>query len=75
MGDWLTSAGFQQHPGRPSTTRWRNEEQLLRGYAGEHNDRSVNVDPKTMGMYLDTVKQVMGIYKHLDAGRGPEIRR
>ena len=25
------------------------------------------VDPKTMGMYLGTVKQVMGIYKHLDA--------
>jgi hypothetical protein len=33
------------------------------------------VDPKTMGMYLDTVKQVMGIYKHLDAGRASMGRR
>jgi hypothetical protein len=28
------------------------------------------IDPKSMTMYLDTVKQVMGIYKHLDAMKG-----
>lgn len=28
------------------------------------------VDPKSTAMYLDTVKQVMGIYKHLDGMKG-----
>jgi len=30
-------------------------------------ENSTIIDPKSMTMYLDTIKQVMGIYKHLDA--------
>ena len=33
-------------------------------------ENATTIDPKSMTMYLDTVKQVMGIYKHLDAMKG-----
>jgi len=33
------------------------------------------VDPKALNVYLDSVKQVMGLYKHLDTMRGPAARR
>lgn len=48
---------------------------VVRGNCCVTQENNTIVDPKTMGMYLDTVKQVMGIYKHLDGMRGPAGRR
>ena len=33
-------------------------------------ENATTIDPKIMTMYLDTIKQVMGIYKHLDEMKG-----
>lgn len=38
-------------------------------------DGTTIVDPKALNVYLDSVKQVMGLYKHLDTMRGPAARR
>jgi hypothetical protein len=32
------------------------------------------VDPKALSMYLDSVKQVMTLYKHLEGMKGPARR-
>jgi hypothetical protein len=72
MGDWLTSAEDFNNILRdlvPLVGVTRSNCCVLT------RENTTIVDPKTEGMYLDTVKQVMGIYKHLDAGRGPAIRR
>jgi hypothetical protein len=38
-------------------------------------DGTTIVDPKALNVYLDSVKQVMSVYKHLDTMRGPAARR